>query len=112
MIEIRRDHDNELCGFVKPSDDVWLACTVFGAAIGRHAEQEQAIDQVLAEGLSSLTDHWSLTNTATGETELVRIQEANPTSVTVALGYYSLPGVPSVRIERQAIDAGEWRFER
>jgi hypothetical protein len=47
-----------------------------------------------------------------GAEEVVCIQEANPRDVTVALGYYSLPGVPTLTIAAQEIAAGDWELFR
>ena len=108
-MEVRRD-DGELCGHVDEVDGTWAARTVFGAVLGTHDGQQAAVDQVLGEGLASLTARWTLRNGATGEEEVVCIQEANPARVTVALGYYSLPGVPSRTITVDQLAAGEWEL--
>lgn len=44
--------------------------------------------------------------------EVVCIQEANPTTVTVARGYYSMPGVPTLTITAQQLASGEWVMRR
>ena len=67
---------------------------------------------MLAEGLASLAERWTLRSGASGEEEVVCIQEANPGTVTVALGYYSLPGVPTQTITADEISAGEWELRR
>ncbi len=110
-MEVRRD-DGELCGHVDAVDGTWTARTVFGAVLGTHDAHQSAVDQVLAEGLASLTERWTLRNGATGEEEVVCIQEANSSRVTVALGYYSLPGVPSLTIAVDQLAAGEWELHR
>ena len=47
-----------------------------------------------------------------GAEEVVCIQEANPTTVTVARGYYSMPGVPTLTITAQQLASGEWVMRR
>ena len=111
-MEVRRDGDDELCGHVDEVDGVWWARTVFGAVLGTHADESAARDQVLAEGMTSLTERWTLRNGETGEEEVVCIQEANPSRVTVALGYYSLPGVPSLTLTVDQLVSGEWTLHR
>jgi hypothetical protein len=71
-----------------------------------------AVDQVLSEGLASLTERWTLRARDGGDAEVVLIQEANATEVTVALGYYSLPGVPTLTITAAQLAAGEWELHR
>ncbi len=112
MFEIRRDGDDELCGHVTQRGDEWVACTFFGAVLGTFPDRSGATEKVLTEGLASLSERWTLTDTATGERELVCTQEANAHEVTVALGYYSVPGVPTQRIDRAALDAGAYVLER
>lgn len=110
MEPVRRPDDGELCGFVASRADGWAALTVFGAELGGHGAREDAIDQVLAEGLPSLASRWTLRNGATGEREVVCIQEANADAVTVARGYYSIPGTPVLTITTAEIVAGEWEL--
>jgi hypothetical protein len=110
--EVRRPEDGELCGFVDEADGHWRARTVFGAVLGRHDHREDAMQQVLSEGLAALADRWTLRHGATGEEEVVCIVEANPAAVTVARGYYSLPGVPTLTITFDQIAAGEWAMLR
>ena len=112
MDQVRRIDDDELCGHVDERGGQWLALTVFGAELGRHDLRDQAVDQVLTEGLASLTERWMLRPGDGGEAEVVCIQEANPARVTVALGYYSLPGVPSLTITAAQLAAGEWELTR
>lgn len=112
MEEVRRQEDDELCGHVERRDGSWCALAVFGAVLGRHDRREPAVDQVLSEGLASLAERWTLRDGDTGEEEVVCIQEANASAVTVARGYYSLPGVPTLTITAGQIAAGEWELHR
>jgi hypothetical protein len=43
---------------------------------------------------------------------VVCIQEARPGAVTVALGYYSLPGVPTLTITAEELAAGDCELLR
>ena len=112
MEQVRRTDDDELCGHVDVRDGSWCALTVFGAELGRHDGRDAAVDQVLAEGLASLAERWTLRRGATGEEQVVCIQEANPDTVTVALDYYSLPGVPTLTITTDQLSSGEWDLRR
>ena len=109
---MRRPDDEELCGHVAHRDGRWCALAVFGAVLGRHDSRDAARRQVLDEGLSSLAERWTLRNRESGADEVVCIQEANATQVTVALGYYSLPGVPTLTISARQIASGEWELLR
>ena len=112
MDPVRRSSDDELCGFVEEGADGWRALTVFGAVLGRHAGRDDAVDQVLEVGLPSLTERWTLRHRASGDEEVVCITEANADGVTVALGYYSLPGVPKQAITAEQLARGEWELRR
>lgn len=115
MVEVRREDDGELCGHVVERDGAWLALTVFGGVLGTHATREDALRQVADEGLGALTERWELRRPGTDSTddpEVVCIVEADASGVTVARGYYSMPGVPTVRITREQLDAGEWQLLR
>jgi hypothetical protein len=117
MIEVRRDHDGELCGFVTADldgdvNDAWLACTVFGGRLGRHDREADAIAQVLEHGLAALAERWQLLDGRTGEAQVVCIQEASPRGVTVALDLFTYPGVPTLRISRDDLDEGRWSLTR
>jgi hypothetical protein len=108
--ELRRKGDGELCGHVEERAGHWYALTVFGAVLGRHSHRQAAVDQVLSEGLASLGERWKLRHRGSGEEEVVCIQEASAAAVTVALGCYSLPGVPTLTITADQIASGEWEL--
>lgn len=111
MEAIHRD-DGELCGFVHEHEGRWQALTVFGAHLA-DTESAAAARAVVHEiGLASLAERWLFHDGALSEPEVVCIQEASPQGVTVALGYYSMPGVPTVRITRDQIDSGVVRLRR
>ncbi len=108
--EVRRQPDGELCGHVEERAGQWYGLTVFGAVLGRHDTRRSAVDHVLADGLASLAERWTLRRGDSGEEEVVCIQEANAAAVTVARGYYSMPGVPTLTITAAQITSGEWEM--
>lgn len=110
--EVRRPDDDELCGFIESRSGEWRALVVFGAMLGSHGERDAAAAHVLAEGLASLAERWTLRHRETGHEEIVCIIEANATEVTVALGYYAMPGVPTLTITSEQVIAGEWELCR
>lgn len=112
MEEVRRLTDGELCGIVEQRGGSWLALAVFGATLGHHPTRDDAVAQVLSEGLAALAERWMLRRDDGSVEEVVCIQEATPQGVTVALGYYSMPGVPTVTITAAQITSGEWRMSR
>ncbi len=105
MIEVRRE-DGELCGHVRPVGDAWQALVVFGSVLATVPTEVEAEAVVRHEALASLSDRWTLSG-AGDDDGVVCIQEARPDGVRLALGYYSLPGVPSRWVGRDEIDAGE-----
>ena len=111
MEEVRRAGDDELCGFVDLRAEQWSALTVFGGVLGAHDDRSAAVDQVLSDGLASLAERWTLRN-GDGDEQIVCIQEAKPSQVTVALDYYSLPGVPTMTITAAQLASGEWELVR
>lgn len=111
MDEVRRD-DGELCGYVAEVDGRWRALTVFGGALGDHGGPTEARAQVLAGGLAALSERWMLVDRATGAEEVVCIQEASPERVTLALGWYSMPGVPTRTLSAAEVVDGPWELRR
>lgn len=105
MRPVRRDTDDELCGHVVERGGTWRSLAVFGAQLGEHDDEQAAVDHVLEHGLASLAARWTLESPGE-EPEIVCIQEANEHGVTVALGYYSMPGVPTLRISRAELRPG------
>lgn len=111
MEAIHRD-DGELCGFVRERDGQWHATTVFGSLI-EATDSPAAATQVVREvGLAALAERWLLLDGTSAEAEVVCIQEASPDGVTLALGYFSMPGVPTLRITRDEIDNGRYVLRR
>ena len=109
---MRRHSDGELCGFIDHRDGHWVALTVFGAILGSHDRRDDASRHVLEDGLASLAERWTLRNAATGEEEVVCIREINTQTVTLTLGYYSLPGVPTLTLTTAQLASGDWELRR
>jgi hypothetical protein len=87
--EVRRAEDDELEGFVGADADGWHALTVFG------------------RGLASLAERWYWWSRIVREWRVVLPQEASPGRVRVAIGCYSLPGVPTATITTDDLAAGD-----
>ena len=111
MDEVRRPIDGELCGYVDHRNGTWCALVVFGVVLGRHDDRDAATEQVLTSGLAVLSERWTLRNPTTGSEEVVCIQEVNSDAVTVALGYYSLPGVPTLTVTTDELRQGVWELQ-
>lgn len=112
MDQVRRQEDGELCGHVEHRDGRWCALTVFGAVLGCHDRRDAAVDEVIDEGLSSLSERWTLRRGESDDEEVVCIQEARPGAVTLARGYYSLPGVPTITITADQLARRAWQLWR
>ena len=104
--------DGELCGFVRCVEGRWEAVAVFGSRLKWTSSRAMAEQIVREIGLASLADRWVLTSRLDGREQVVCVQEASPNGVTVALDYYSMPGVPTLRITREQIDGGEYSLRR
>lgn len=111
MEEVRRV-DGELVGHVDRRGDRWVALTVFGVPLGEHEDLRAAQRQVIREGLASLSERWLLVDAETGEEEVVCIVEAHPGEVTVAVGYYSMPGVPTRTLTAAELAGDRWSLRR
>jgi hypothetical protein len=110
VLEVRRD-DGELCGYVVAHEGRWRSLTPFGGALGDHDREQEARRHVAELGLRSLADHWTLTDRSTGEQRVVCIQQASPSEITLALDYYSLPGVPTLTIATEDLGTGRWQLD-
>lgn len=107
MQEVRRHVDDELCGHVAQRDGTWCALVVFGAELGRHPTREDAVAQVLSEGLASLAERWMMRGRDDETEQMVCILEANSRAVTVAMGYDAMAGVPTTTIPVSEIVSGD-----
>lgn len=81
MIEIRRDEDDELLGYVVPAGDRWQPMTVFQVAMADPTSRDEAEDVVRADGLASLSDPWWVEDA--GEWREARLQEAEGTRIRI-----------------------------
>ena len=108
--EVRRTDDDELCGLVECRAEGWWALTVFGGELGLFADEAAARARVIAFGMRSLAERWTLIDGHSGEEQVVMIQQASRTQVVVALGYYSVVGVPSQTIRLDELRSGRWRL--
>ena len=111
-IEVRREDDDELCGYVVERSGGWDAVTVFGGRLGEHGTVDEAERQVRDDGLASLAERWTLLDSASGDEQIVCIQEASPSGVRVALDYYSLPGVPTLDLAPDDLAGPRWQLQR
>jgi hypothetical protein len=111
VFEVRRD-DGELCGFVARHDDEWQSLTVFGAVLDEHPDERSARHHVVACGLAVLADRWTLVDAATGDEQVVCIQQASPAEITLALDFYSMPGVPTMTLRADDLASGRWHLSR
>ena len=105
--EVRREHDDELEGFVADTGGAWSALTVFHGELGMAETQEAAREIVRRRSLGALADRWYWYSRRTGAWRIVLPQEASPGRVRVALGYYSLPGVETATITSADLVAGD-----
>jgi hypothetical protein len=110
VIEVRRE-DGELCGYVAPDNDRWSALTLFHAVLGEHDLELDAREHVVTDGLRVLADRWTLIDRVSAEEQVVCIQQASPVEVTLALGYYSLPGVRTLTIPIEDLMTGRWSLD-
>jgi hypothetical protein len=92
--------------FIRPHADGWEALTVFGVVIGLVSSRSDAELVVLDRALAVLAERWLLERPG-HEEQVVCIQEASADGVTVALDFYSMPGVPTLRIGRNQLDSGD-----
>jgi hypothetical protein len=107
MTPVRRS-DGELCGFVAERGERWCALTVFGVTLGEWDDESDAHHEVHERGLAVLAERWMLTDGSSGDSRIACVQQASPTEVTLALDYYSLPGVPTITIGVDDLAAGRW----
>ena len=106
MIEVRRADDNELCGSIREADGSWSACTIFGAVLAAGLTQAEATNFVLDNGLAALSEPWAFIASPGEEEQVVRIVEASPSTVRLALDFYSLPGVTTVTLTSADLENG------
>jgi hypothetical protein len=106
MIEVRRESDGELCGYVHTDDRCWRSFTVFGAALAEHPSHGDAEAHVLEHGLAVLAELWWYRPHADAEWQIACIVEARPGAVRLALDYYPMPGVAMVTVTAEDLAQG------
>jgi hypothetical protein len=105
--EVRRASDDELEGFVMPTENGFDALTVFHGVIASTATRDEARTIVHVRGLASLAERWYWRSRVTDAWSVVVPQEARPGFVRVAVGYYALPGVPTAVITAEDVAQGD-----
>ncbi len=110
MLPIRREDDDELCGFVRQVGTRHEALTVFHGSLGLFDEEADANSVVLNRALASMQDRWEFRASPDDEWQPALIQEARPGWVRLLLGYYALPEVPTVDVDFAAGDPAEIRL--
>ncbi|MDO9484712.1 MAG: hypothetical protein Q7K25_01415 [Actinomycetota bacterium] len=105
MEAVRRPEDGELCGFISGEGQTWTPRAIFGGPLAKPTDRASAEELVRSTGLAALSEHWNYRESPAADWEPALIIEANPQSVTLALGYYSLPGVPTVTLSSELIVA-------
>lgn len=106
MIEVRREDDDELCGYVVARNGDWHALTLFHGLLGAHATEADARRDVGERGLASLAQRWRLVDHVVSTDEVVCIQEAWPGRVTLVLAPYAYPDAPTRVLTADQLDAG------
>ncbi|MFD1047836.1 hypothetical protein ACFQ1S_21005 [Kibdelosporangium lantanae] len=81
VMEIRREDDDELLGYLVPVGADWQPTTVFHAPLADPTSEEEAEDILRREGLTALSDPWWVEEA--GEWREVRLQEAEPYRIRV-----------------------------
>jgi hypothetical protein len=74
--EHRRQDDDELLGYILPTDEAFQARTVFGYPVGAVCDQQHAEQTLESIGLSYLAERWLLSIDGRDEPITVQIVEA------------------------------------
>lgn len=96
--EVRRDEDNELCGYVKCTPNGYVALTVFHGKLNTFDDETNAFDFVASHALPSLQERWNFRSSPEEEWQTVLIQEARPGWARLTLGYYAIAGIPTADV--------------
>jgi hypothetical protein len=81
-IEHRREHDDELLGFLVPDGEWFTPVTVFGYPIAEPTDRDDAEESLDRIGLSYLAERWNLKRERQAPIQ-VEIVEASPQRVVV-----------------------------
>lgn len=106
MRAIRRDDDDELCGYVRGDGARWQALTVFHGVIATFDDEAAAARHVVEQGLASLQARWRHRRGPDDDWQTVLIQEARPGRVRLIEGYYPMPGAPTRVVTADDLAAG------
>lgn len=89
----RRDEDNEILGYLTPTDDVELVApvTLFGYPLSEAVDLATAYEILEATGLSYLAEPWLLLTDQHPEPMKVQIVEASPDRLVVKGADYGAP---------------------
>ena len=90
--EHRRQDDDELLGYIVPTDEAFQARTVFGYPVGAVSDQQHAEQTLESIGLSYLAERWLLSIDGRDEPITVQIVEATASKVTVKSVDYGYEG--------------------
>lgn len=99
LLEVRRDDDGELCGYVRKTSAGMQALTVFHGLLATLADETEAIDYVRTNALASMQERWNFRVSPTDDWQTVLIQEARPGWARLTLGYYAIAGVPTLDVD-------------
>ncbi len=107
-IEVRREADEELLGYVRPDPDGrWAALTVFGGVLAVAATQPDATAVVARRGLAALAERWHHRRRGTDDWQIVLVAEAWPGRARLVEGWYSLPGSDTFELTAADLVAGD-----
>jgi hypothetical protein len=81
--EHRREDDDELLGYIAPTEEDFQARTLFGYPVGAVSSQGKAEQTLESIGLSYLAERWLLSIDGRDEPVRVQIVEVTPVKVTV-----------------------------
>jgi hypothetical protein len=101
-LEFRRPSDRECIGWLRPAGDDWIPVDLLGRdASDRPLDLDAAESALDGLGLGFLAERWELEHD-TGRVDAVRIVEASPDRIVVALDDYGsasavIPGREPVR---------------
>lgn len=82
-IQINRNDDNELMGFVVKDATGWQAQTVFGYVFDRGVDRSSMENVVRADGLKVLEGVWSYLDSDDSQWHPCILHQVSPTQVTV-----------------------------
>lgn len=91
QIEPVNREDGELVGFIQKleGENIWKSQTIFHYSFATHARKEDAIADVLANGLRLLGEKWEFYSEDDNEWYVCVILEANTETVKIKEGFYS-----------------------